>query len=90
MFCYYNRPVARFFNGEVRSNEETDQMRPEGHVYGARGFKTELSSKFAIGGTRFERVSVSRQGGSGGVNCWQYNFICLIFLPWDRFILLIF
>ena len=38
VFCYYNRPVARFFDGEVRSNEETDQMRPEGHVYGARGF----------------------------------------------------
>ena len=28
------RPVARFFNGEVRSKDEADQTRPEDHVYG--------------------------------------------------------
>lgn len=66
--------MARFFfYGEVRSNEETDQMRPEGQVSSGRGgggggwelrlSETELRGKFAIGRAHFERVIVSQLGG---------------------------
>ena len=50
------RLIARFFYGEMQSNEETDQMRPEGQVSGWGGgvalvVETELRSKVAIGGS---------------------------------------
>ena len=35
-FDLYSALQARS-HGEVRSNEETDQMRPEGQVYGVGG-----------------------------------------------------
>ena len=43
--------VARLFYGEVRSNEEEDQMRPEGQELGAELWlsETDLRTMFAIG-----------------------------------------
>ena len=68
-FDLYSALQARS-HGEVRSNEETDQMRPEGQVYGVGGGVASnvwdwIAQQVCNWRSRFERVSVSRLGGSG-------------------------
>ena len=59
--------------GQVRSNKETDQLRPEGQVYGGGtgGVATIvwdwIAQQVCNWRSRFERVSVSRLGRSGGM-----------------------
>ena len=68
------RPVAMFFfYGEVRSDEETNQMRPKGRVSRWRGGGGNFGClrlncvQVCSWGAHFKRVSVSQLLGSGGM-----------------------
>ena len=57
-----SRPVTRLFYGDVQSNAEIDQMRPEGQVPGGGScgcLRLNCVASLQLGGAHFKRVSIS-------------------------------
>ena len=76
-----SRPVARLFYGEVQSNTEMDQMRPQGQVSRGDGrsfgcLRLNCAASLQVGGAHFKRISMSPRACSLG------KFLNLTPLKW--------